>query len=738
MKGLATRRASNFKGIDWFLTGEERMTGQISQKDYDKGAWKLLKEGQIGKAIKAASDRRRYYGEVVPRELFDNNTLISAITRVDPTDSVMKDLLNLNIPGAILRAAKFHEMDPTVKQNMVYSSYKAHAQMAYKKAVKEATAKGQKIDTSKKNWMRSWMKNVRETNPEIHKEAMATAMLFAFDYSNIPMWLGSNHPGMVAAKPTVFTFGNFMYNYMKLLYNLSPIGAGMKLATSKGKKDALGGAEWRNATSTLALWGLVTTLYQHLLGDDEEDKPLVAGKIGTSTSVIGDMQKFFWTQTGGKINLDALPKWIGNSIQAYLSAYGADDAEGYELWLRGRSLPYINILATQSLWMDQGKKGTTNLDTAILESIEMAREFTPSGPLLQLLVGSKYTSNQNITQRGANIFYDLTTSRIVPGPYRRLGAKLSDPYARRRYSNEALDYNTNEFSKFGNELKMSTPNVWPIKGIGSETLPVHGRLKRLKVKAVDGKKPTVEQAMEQKAKADEDIRQLIAMGIDPKINAKVNIDKKGDYWITYVTPEMTRETPWAEELLSSSLRVEGKNTIERAVGESGVEDYQDINNLMIRVEDNKDDLNILNSEEQKSFTAWTEYTTSREYRDAIRETIRLDMNKAAKLQKTNGNEIQGLPKGDKYTDPKTNTIKYHPLRADFLSKVIDLANRDQFGNIINRGDNRPIRLEMYKKWEIVPMNENPGTNPRAYIIKNKIKSTKVKLPDSPFKKKTAK
>ena len=100
------------------------------------------------------------------------------------------------------------------------------------------------------------------------------------------------------------------------------------------------------------------------------------------------------------------------------------------------------------------------------------------------------------------------------------------------------------------------------------------------------------------------------------------------------------------------------------------------------------------------------------------------MSKVAKLQKTNGNEIQGLPEDAK---------------PDFLSKVIDLAERDQFGNIINRADKRPIDLNMYKKWELVPLdsrNENPGTNPRAYRIKNKTKSTKI--PYFPFKKKRAK
>ena len=344
LKGLVTRRFSNWNGIDFLLTGEDYLKGKLSEADYDKGAFKLIKEGQFGKALKALTDRNHKYGEIINRERFDNNTLVSGIERVEPKDSIVKDLLNLKGGSAMLKVAQFHEMDPTVKQNLEYAAYKAHAQMAYNDAVREAKAKGQKITTPKKKWMREWMKNVKDDSP-IHEEARGTSMLFAFDYSNIPMWLDSKHPVMQSLKPTFFTFSNFIYNYGKLLINLSPLGMTPKLIKSKGKKDALGGAEWRNAASGFSMFAMATLLYQLLGDDDDKESSLESGKVGKNVDISNKLLKKFWVMTGGKINLDQMPDIFGekitNSIRAYFEAYGAEDAVGHELWLRGRALPYF-------------------------------------------------------------------------------------------------------------------------------------------------------------------------------------------------------------------------------------------------------------------------------------------------------------------------------------------------------------------------------------------------------------
>ena len=63
IKGLATRRFTNFGGINTFLTGDDYIRGKLTDEDYDKGALKLLLEGQVGKSIKAATDRRTKYGD---------------------------------------------------------------------------------------------------------------------------------------------------------------------------------------------------------------------------------------------------------------------------------------------------------------------------------------------------------------------------------------------------------------------------------------------------------------------------------------------------------------------------------------------------------------------------------------------------------------------------------------------------------------------------------------------------
>ena len=194
--GLASRRVSNWSGIDMFLTGADYHRGRLKKEDMDKGFSGLMAEGQYGKAIKALTDRRTYFSSVVPREIFDNNTLLSGIERVTANDSALNDLLNFRGGSGLLKIANFHEMDPTAKQNAMYSALWGHASVAVDDQLK---ASGEKLTRKeRRNRIRDYMKNIPRDSAEF-RESFDSSVLFAFDYSNVPMFLGGKSvPAKVA------------------------------------------------------------------------------------------------------------------------------------------------------------------------------------------------------------------------------------------------------------------------------------------------------------------------------------------------------------------------------------------------------------------------------------------------------------------------------------------------------------------------------------------------------------
>ena len=749
LKGLATRRFSNYAGINAFLTGDDYIRGKLSDEDYNKGAGKLLLEGQVGKSIKALTDRRTKYGEIVPRELFDNNTLVSGIERIEPKDSIIKDLFNLKGGSAILKLAQFHEMDPTVKQNLVYASYKAHAQMAYNDAVREAKAKGQKIDTPKKKWMRDWMKTVKDTDA-IHEEARGTAMLFAFDYSNIPMWLDSKHPVMQAAKPALIPFSNFIYNYGKLLTKITPIGIIPEAVVSKGKKDKLGGAEWRNAASGLSMFAIATLLWD-MLGDDEEDESkLKAGKIGTNMDINNKFIKKFWMMTGGKINLDEMPDIFGskitNAVRAYFEAYGAEKASGHELWLRGRALPYLNILATQDLWIrafkDKLKGEEVDFRDVLSETKDMAMEFVPRGPVAALFTENKYDENKTQPEEWGAFTFDIATSRsMVPASYWRFIQRLVDPIYRRKYPSDTFEFNETSTDQFINEWKRSIPFL-------SKTMLPAGSMKTLKLNREtqvgdeDSEEyvetTSFDHAMLQREDVKADLSQLADMGIDLSESTRVLTDKDGELVIKYPDPTTLRIVTPAERIVTMLARIESIPSTERALARTGLEDSKAMDRLIAKAVNNP---YSLEKTDKKALQAWAEYTHSTEYHDSIRNVINAEGSLAERLQREES--IDGMP------------INYNkdgkeiPLPKDFLRKIVENMSRDQYGNLVNASDNRPMNLSLHKMWSVVPIDEENVSeflNPMNYTLENKKKSTSYKrmlpytkegleLPDKVFKTK---
>ena len=715
LKGLATRRLSNYSGIDTFLTGDDYIRGKLTDEDYDKGALKLLAEGQIGKAIKAATDRRTKYNEIIPREKFDNNTLVSGIERKEPKDSLVKDLLNLKGGSAVLKIAQFHEMDPTVKQNLMYASYKAHAQMAYNDAVRKAKAEGRKIDVPKKKWIRDWMKGVKDTDA-IHDEAYGTAMLFAFDYSNIPMWLDSKHPLMQAAKPALIPFSNFIYNYGKLLTKTTPVGLVPELLTSKGKKDKMGGAEWRNAASGFSLYAMGTLLWRLLGEEDDEKSKLEAGKVGTNMDINDEYIKRFWLMSGGKLNLDEMPSIFGdkitNAVRGYLEAYGAEEAAGQELWLRGRALPYLNILATQDLWIDAISKERDedeqlNIRDTLGETMDMAMEFIPRGPVMALFTENKYDENKTQPEEYADFTFDIISSRtLIPAPYWRFLQRVTDPIQRRRYPSEPFDFNMTSTDQFLNAWKRNIPLL-------SKTVMPAGSLKTLDLddttevsKGEFVKTTSFDHAMLQRADVRSDLMQLQSMGIDLSGSTLVDDDKDGTIVIKYPDPATLRIVKPAQRLLDMTLRIEVMPTIERALAQTGMESFKDMDRLINKAVENP---LTLDKKEAKAINEWSIYTQSPAYHDSIRSMIKAEGKVADRLQKDN--KIDGIPKDSK---------------PDFLRKVVENMSRDQYGNLVNMADNRPISLELSKTWEVAPLIDDAGDNPMNYMLINKKESTAYK------------
>ena len=726
--GLTSRRVSNWSGIDMFLTGADYHRGRLKKEDMDKGFTGLVAEGQYGKALKALTDRRTYFSSVVPREIFDNNTLLSGIERVTANDSALNDLLNFKGGSGLLKIFNFHEMDPTAKQNAMYSALWGHASVAVDEQLK---ASGEKLSRKeRRNRIRDYMKNIPRDSAEF-RESFDSSVLFAFDYSNVPMFLGSKAVPTRLLKPTVLTFSNFLYTYSKLLYSLTakPVLDIAKIATGKkSKKDPLGNSEFRNALSTLSLYGMATFLYDMLAGEEDDDEKLSAGMLGTNMSVTGDLQDNFWTMTGGKVNLDeafgVFGKRVTNGIRAYLKANGAETAAGYELFLRGRALPFVQYLATQQLWVDsitQKAKGEKGLSTGdvLKESFEMVYEFIPSGPVLNLLKDNKYDENIPIAAEVAKLTSDMVFARtFMPGPYRTFLTRVTDPTYRRRYESEALDYNMNMWDQFVNEWKRDIPYL-------SRSLPPAGSLRTVKlndktsVRDADGNQiglkdtTSIEDAIAQRKDVKDDLEQLKAMGVDLRDVAVIDSNSNYDMVIKYIDPTTIRVMTPAQRILAFNLRVDALDGIERAVGESGVKDRKALDSLIAASQD-KRRARFMTDDNKVTLEAWDSYIRSEDYANTIRLNIQATGLLADRLQRDN--EVTGIPEG---------------APPDFFRKLVqaDHVLRDQYGAITNREDLRPIDLKLTKKYKVVKKANTPDGNFDAInykIIKNTPSSTKYK------------
>ena len=735
MKGIILRRFTNFEGFDWFLQADEK-TGlsQPTKEDYDKGFRKLWKEGQKGKAIKVLTDRKRYYSQYVDRAYFDNNTLISAVQHNEIDEGIMRDLLNFRPGSALLRLARFSEYDISAKQNMAYAGYRAAAQRRSKIEAKKAKERGEKFNRRK--WENEWMKTASETDPGIHKEAMGTALAFGFDYSNVPQVI--NDPNRVARtlQKGFLTFSSFMYSYGKLLLAKSPIGSTYKFAkahreyhkTGMLPKDGLGGSERRNAIADLALWGMAMMLWRGISDEEENESPLVAGGVGRDTTIEGKEQPGWWTETGGKFNIDALPDWIGNSIRNVLTFYGADEADGMELWIRGRSIPYVNALSVQDLWIERlaaKLKGDTQklkeMGHIVTETWDMANEFIPFSPITQTFIPTKYNKRQDFSQRVTNLLYDTTSSRIMPSPWRKLWARMVDPIYRRRSESSSLQaypetptskakegYNKTLGQKVWNEILRTTPYASP-------SLPANGRTKSY---TVDKDVKTIEDVI---ASRPDDIGVDLNIlkntyGLELEPNTGFTIDSTGSRKFHYVDPNRVIRTPRAVTMMNNVARIEWKNPHTRVLGELGIDD-KGLKKLLTRKynrELNLDKKENLTVDEEKVISAWNEYKLTEEYANSADMKNSAEQKQARRVQSEM--TLKGTPKDD-----KGNEIK---LPENFLSQLVRSQPRDMLANMVDPSTLDIIKIDRPDSYKLVQIREGDPKDPDNYVIRN-IRKTSV-------------
>ena len=679
-----------------FLPKTDKVRGALTKEDHAKGTLGLIKEGQIGKAVKRATDRRRAYGEIVHREMFNNTSLVSALQAGETdTDSVLKNLANFKPGTAILAAVKFSEMDTTPKQSLVYAGYKAHAAMAARKA------KVPRKD--RKKWVIDYMKRIPKENPGVHKEAYDTAMAFLFDYSNVPLVISAKDAGQGGRilQRGLFMFSGFIYNYIKHLYQLTPFplpgAAGAKIlagAVGKGKKDPMGGSEARNAWASAAMFGL--GLFMFIKGseeeeDDEEDKRkkrYAPPMFGSDYDIEGEIIQDWWLGTGGKISVDSLDEIFGtsvaNSVRAYLEANGATDAEGMEIWLRGRGLPYVQYLSAFAT-LGQTLQGKRKWKQTGSQMKELALEFAPSGPL-QTLGGvvTKYNERTPWRYRVADIGYDVFTSRLIPSTLRKSAQQYVDPTRRRR-----RDWNGVWENSLLQHLKRSTP--W-----ASKELPPAGRTFTVSVK------PGKELPPEHSAR----IAQLLDMGYKQETVMQEYTDAAGETTFKYIDPETITVVSDGEWMLNNTLRLQGIDKIDRVLANLGlnkdsIEAIQSKRERAVRLEKMGrvvKTADMLTESELIKLQAWDAYQNGADFATFLelkrqRDRGRLDkqINPQTRVIDSAGNETQIRP----------NRFWSDQQKRELIETLLDRAPKNQFGEYLDPYTGDVIDIsEQGKTWHL--------------------------------------
>ena len=399
-----------------------------------------------------------------------------------------------------------------------------------------------------------------------------------------------------------------------------------------------------------------------------------------------------------------------------------------ELWMRARSIPYVNALATQDLWMERlaaKLKGDTQkqkeMGHIVTETWDMANEFIPFSPITQTFIPTKYNKRQDFSQRVTNLLYDTTSSRIMPSPWRKLWAKMVDPIYRRRSESSSLQaypetptskakegYNKTLGQKVWNEILRTTPHASP-------SLPANGKTKSY---TVDKDVKTIEDVI---ASRPDDIGVDLNIlkntyGLELEPNTGFTIDSTGSRKFHYVDPNRIIRTPRAVTMMNNVARIEWKNPHTRVLGELGIDD-KGLKKLLTRKYnrelklDKKENLTV---DEEKVISAWNEYKLTQEYANSADMKNSAEQRQARRVQAEM--TLKGIPEDD-----DGNEIK---LPESFLSQVVRSQPRDMLANMVDPSTLDVIKIDRPDSYKLVQIREGDPKDPDNYVIRN-IRKTSV-------------
>ena len=392
--------------------------------------------------------QRQRIGQIVPRELFDDQTGLEAMD-IDPNKSVWEQLQRLNLGGAFLKAIQYGEIDIRQKQQLAYAAYRAHAEVA----ADEAGIKG----PDRRQWMRDWMK---DAPAELHRDVYMSTVLYMMDYQNVPAWLDpqqSNSAIGQVVKRALIPFAKWPYNMARQFKRFSLDAAFDLVMPGRTREERVNGAANLMVMAGLAALG-AWLVGADGGGDDDKDKLL-----GSNVDDEGKLQEAAF-RTGNRINVSKLARIIfAHGLMRGVS-FTTTDAGGREedLYWRYRNYPYLKEgilmgLAANGKWGDFG--------TAFSD---ISGDYISLGLIAKVLGLSSFDKDKPVPYRTAEALYDVATSGPLPSTWRQFAVKVADPVMRRNTPSKSIGYDASALDA----IKANTPFL-------SKTIPSVGKRKEV-------------------------------------------------------------------------------------------------------------------------------------------------------------------------------------------------------------------------------------------------------------------
>lgn len=387
---------------------------------------------------------------IVPRELFQGNTgiagAVQSMTEADKT--AWEHLKQANVPNAILKAARYSDMDERAKQQLAYASYMAQAEVAADESGVKFADKAARVQ-----WMREWLKNAPDA---VHRRAYASAVTYAMDYANVPWWLDDQHqvkaygkditPIVNIARRLLFPFAKYPYNYARQIKRLGWDSVRdlttRREFTSTAQKMAAA-ANLGTYVLMLAAGPALRYALAALGGGGDDDKEI----IGTSYDEMGRKLDAAF-DTSSRVNVSAIPV-LGPVVAGAAKMFG-DDADHKDYWVRVRTIPYapIGLLVASGVGalreIEEGKEGGAQ-SQAVDNWWGFVEDFASLGVGAKLIAApfgmrQKYDEGKAFSTMLGETATDMLTSRIAPAPLLATTRDLIDPVGRRTRPAKSIGY----------------------------------------------------------------------------------------------------------------------------------------------------------------------------------------------------------------------------------------------------------------------------------------------------------